>query len=816
MTVQLALEGMTCAACAAHIEKRLNRLEGVRATVNFALERAAVETADVPVADLIAAVQAAGYAATEIVPEAPAGPVGEAPDEDGDDPLAPSRRRLLVCAGLTLPVVVLAMVPPLQFDYWQWLSLALAAPVAVWGAYPIHRAAWTNLRHGGATMDTLISLGVSAAFVWSLWALFLGGAGETGMRMEFSLWPARQSDGMGAPAEIYLEVAAAVTVFVLLGRFLEARAKGRSGAALRALLDLGAKEVVLWEDGVERRAPAAGLRVGDRFVVRAGEKIATDGVVRQGASAVDASMLTGEPVPQAVAVGDQVAGATVCVEGRLVVEATRVGRDTALAQITKLVTEAQSGKAQAQRLADKVCAVFVPVVVAIALIAGTGWWLAGHGLGRALTVAVAVLVIACPCALGLATPTALLVGTGRGAQLGILIRGPQALESARRLDTVVLDKTGTLTSGRMTVAGHHLAAGVDPARFWALAQAVEAGSTHPVAEAVVAAARQRLAEGTTGVAVDVSPAGGEATNGGEDVTTAGAGPVVGSAPEGLTVESGSTGGAGTTAGRAAAGPAAAVIGVAAEAEDFTSVPGRGVRARVGGLAVLAGKADWVAAEGLVIGDDPLAAVAAAESAGQTTVVLGWEGLARGVIALSDRPKPSAAAAVAELKRLGLTPILLTGDNRRTADQVAAEVGLDQVVADVLPGQKADQVARLRAEGRRVAMVGDGINDAAALATADIGLAMGSGADAAIEASDITLVRTDLRLVPDAIRLSAATWRVIRSNLFWALAYNVAAIPLAALGLASPLLAGAAMACSSLFVVSNSLRLRRFKAWSATA
>ncbi|MDR1118516.1 MAG: HAD-IC family P-type ATPase [Bifidobacteriaceae bacterium] len=795
-TVDLAITGMTCAACAARIEKRLNRLEGAQAAVNLALETAQVTvTGDMTAADLIAAVEATGYGASEIdrTPKASNQEQGE--DQPQEDPTAPLRRRLTVCAILTAPVLLLAMVPPLQFTYWQWLSLTLAAPVVVWGALPFHKAAWTNLKHGAATMDTLISMGVIAAFLWSLWALFLGGAGMPGMRMEFSF-----ASGEGT-AEIYLEVAAAVTVFILAGRYFEARAKRRSGAALRALLDLGAKDVAVLPDGPdgpERRIPADQLKVGDLFVVRPGEKIATDGEVVSGASAVDAALLTGESVPVEAGPGDQVAGATIAVEGRLVVRATRVGADTALAQIAKLVTDAQSGKAQIQRLADRVSGVFVPVVVGIAVVTLAAWLIATGEPARAFTAAVAVLIIACPCALGLATPTALLVGTGRGAQLGILIKGPEVLESVRRIDTVVLDKTGTVTTGRMAVAQVLTADG-------------ESLFTSPSRE-------------------PGSPPGdtGPAARGGSQIPTRGADSAANGGPhppEGA--QTGSQDSEGMTRLAAAVEAAsehplavairdhvASAVPSLPAVADFAAIPGRGVRGRVEGVEVLAGTPAWLASQGLQESGGLADGIGRAEDLGQTAVAVGWDGRVRGAFAVADTPKPSSAQAVGELKRLGLTPVLLTGDNRRAADAVAAEVGIDRVIAGVLPDQKAQVIRDLQAEGARVAMVGDGINDAAALATADLGLAMGTGTDAAIEASDLTLVRGDLRTVPDAIRLSAATLRIIKSNLFWAFAYNTAAIPLAAFGLLNPLIAGAAMALSSAFVVSNSLRLRRFKAWSA--
>jgi P-type Cu+ transporter len=630
----------------------------------------------------------------------------------------------------------MAMVPALQFTYWQWLSLTLAAPVVVWGGLPFHRAAWTNLRHGAATMDTLVSLGTGAAFLWSLYALFLGTAGEPGMTHPFELTIGR-TDGS---ANIYLEAAAGVTAFLLAGRYVEARSKRRAGAALRALLELGAKEVSVLRGGTETRVPVDRLAVGDRFVVRPGEKIAADGVVTEGASAVDASMLTGESVPVEVGPGDAVVGATVNAGGRLVVRATRVGSETQLAQMARLVEEAQNGKAEVQRLADRVSGVFVPVVLALAA-ATLGFWIgASAGLPAAFTAAVAVLIIACPCALGLATPTALMVGTGRGAQLGILIKGPEVLESTRAVDTVVLDKTGTVTTGRMALHDVVPATGEDADRVLALAGAVESGSEHPVARAIAAAAAERT------------------------------------------------------------GPLRPVTGFANEA-------GLGVRGLVEGTAVLVGRAGLLA--GVVVPAELTRAQDAAEAAGRTAVLVAWDGVARGVLAVADAVKPTSAAAVRQLRDLGLHPVLLTGDNATVARAVAAEVGIDEVVAEVLPQEKVDAVKRLQREGRVVAMVGDGVNDAAALAQADLGLAMGTGTDVAIQASDLTLVRGDLRAAADAIRLARRTLAVIKGNLFWAFAYNVAAIPLAMAGLLNPMIAGAAMAFSSVFVVTNSLRLRRF-------
>ncbi|WP_329470959.1 heavy metal translocating P-type ATPase [Streptomyces sp. NBC_01723] len=733
--VELLIGGMTCAACAARVEKKLNRMDGVTATVNYATEKARItHPATTSVADLITTVVRTGYTAEEPAPppepESPEGAAASGPAADPES--AALRGRLIVSALLAAPVVLLAMVPVLQFDNWQWLSLTLAAPVVVWGGLPFHRAAWTNVRHGAATMDTLVSLGTLAAFGWSLWALFFGDAGMPGMRHGFDLTVSR-TDGASA---IYLEAAAGVTVFLLLGRWLEARSKRRAGAALRALMELGAKDVAVLREGREVRIPVARLAVGDRFVVRPGEKIATDGTVTEGASAVDASLLTGESVPADVGVGDAVTGATVNAGGRLVVEATRVGADTQLARMARLVEDAQSGKAEVQRLADRVSGVFVPVVLLIAAATFGGWLGATGDTVAAFTAAVAVLIIACPCALGLATPTALMVGTGRGAQLGILIKGPEVLESTRRVDTVVLDKTGTVTTGRMSLHEVYAAEGTGEEEVLRLAGAVEHASEHPVARAVAAGAEER-------------------------------------------------------------------VGPLPDVGDFVNVPGRGVRGRVEGREVTVGRLhDELPPEVARARDE-------AESRGRTAVVVGWDGAARGVLAVADAVKETSAEAVAELRRLGLTPVLLTGDNRRVAESVAAAVGIDEVIAEVLPEEKVAVVERLRAEGRTVAMVGDGVNDAAALATADLGLAMGTGTDAAIEAGDLTLVRGDLRVAADAIRLSRRTLTTIRGNLVWAFGYNVAALPLAAAGLLNPMIAGAAMAFSSVFVVTNSLRLRAF-------
>ncbi|MFI8269613.1 heavy metal translocating P-type ATPase [Streptomyces rubiginosohelvolus] len=794
---ELMIGGMTCASCAARVEKKLNRMDGVTATVNYATEKARVTFGEgLKLGDLVATVEKTGYTARPVAqPPVPApapapesirgaGP-GPAPEvspkpasestpesapvptpeftpesaaEPASDPasdptpdsvardveaeqeasLAALRQRLVVSAVLATPVVLLAMVPALQFDFWQWLSLTLAAPVVVWGGLPFHRAAWTNAKHGAATMDTLVSLGTLAAFGWSLWALFLGDAGMPGMRHGFDFTVSRAD----ATSTIYLEVAAGVITFILLGRYLEARAKRKSGAALRALMHLGAKDVAVLRGGREVRVPAGTLVVGDRFAVRPGEKIATDGTVIEGSSAVDASMLTGESVPVEVSVGDTVTGATLNAGGRLVVEATRVGADTQLARMAELVEDAQNGKASAQRLADRISAVFVPIVIALAL-ATLGYWLGNDaGLTAAFTAAVAVLIIACPCALGLATPTALMVGTGRGAQLGILIKGPEVLETTRRVDTIVLDKTGTVTTGRMTLQTTHTTDTTTETEVLRIAGALENASEHPIAQAVATAAT--------------------------DTT-----------------------------------------GPLPTPEDFTNVPGLGVQGIVESHAVLVGRPRLIADAGISLPPSLSRALEEDEAHGRTAVVVAWDGEARGVFGVADAVKDSSAAAVAELRALGLEPILLTGDNRAVAEAVAREVGIDTVHAEVLPEDKVDVVKRLQAEGRVVAMVGDGVNDAAALATASLGLAMGTGTDAAIEASDLTLVRGDLKVTGDAIRLSRRTLATIRGNLFWAFGYNVAALPLAASGLLNPMIAGAAMAFSSVFVVTNSLRLRAF-------
>ncbi len=744
--VELALTGMTCASCANRIERKLNKLDGVTATVNYATEKAKVTYAGAVLPeDLVAAVEQAGYGAE--LPQPPKPDTGDGGSSE-PDPVASLRQRLLISAVLSVPVIAMGMAPALQFTNWQWLSLTLAAPVVVWGAWPFHKAAWTNLRHGTSTMDTLISLGTLAAFGWSVYALFWGTAGIAGMTHAFELTIER-TDGAG---NIYFEAAAGVTTFLLAGRYFEQRAKRRAGAALRALLELGAKDVAVLEpDGVtETRVPVDSLAVGDLFVVRPGEKIATDGIVERGSSAVDASMLTGESVPVDVGAGDAVVGATVNAGGRLVVRATRVGVDTQLAQMARLVEDAQNGKAQVQRLADRISGIFVPIVLLLA--AGTfGFWLgAGNGLSAAFTAMVAVLIIACPCALGLATPTALMVGTGRGAQLGILIKGPEVLESTRRVDTVVLDKTGTVTTGKLTLRDVIAADGEDADLVLRYAGALEDASEHPIAQAIATGARERL--GTM--------------------------PVV---------------------------------------EDFANIEGLGVQGVLldgeTSHAVLVGRPRLLAEWSQHLGADLERAVSQAQASGGTAVAVGWDGRARGVLVVADAIKPTSATAIDELRDLGLRPVLLTGDNAVVAGTVAAKVGIDQadVIADVLPADKVDVVKRLQAEGRVVAMIGDGVNDAAALAQADLGLAMGTGTDVAIEASDLTLVRGDLRVAVDAIRLSRRTLATIKGNLFWAFAYNVAALPLAAAGLLNPMLAGAAMAFSSVFVVSNSLRLRRFRA-----
>ena len=735
--IELEISGMTCASCANRIERKLNKVPGVSATVNYATEKAKVSYPEgVGTDDLLAVVESAGYTASLPTPRAQAGaPV--APVEDAAQVL---RRRLLVCVALTVPVIAMAMVPAWQFTNWQWLSLTLASPVVVWGALPFHRAALTNLRHGSSTMDTLISIGTLAAFGWSLYALFLGTAGRPGMTHPFEL-SVQRTDGSG---NIYLEAAAGVTTFILAGRYFEARSKRQAGAALRSLLELGSREVALLQGDVETRVPIEQLVVGNRFVVRPGEKVATDGVVEEGSSAVDASMLTGESLPVEVGVGDSVVGATVNAGGRLVVRATRVGADTQLAQMARLVEDAQNGKADAQRLADRISGIFVPVVIALS--AGTlGFWLGtGAGAAAAFTAAVAVLIIACPCALGLATPTALMVGTGRGAQLGILIKGPEVLERTRTVDTILLDKTGTVTTGQMSVVDVVAEPGEDAAEVLRMAGAVENASEHPIARAIAAEAAQR--------AGSLDPV-----------------------------------------------------------EGFANLEGLGVSGVVHGREVVVGRVSLLQDHFRDLSPALAGALAEAQSQGGTVVVVGWDGSPRGLVIVADAVKDSSKEAIRRLRDLGLRPILLTGDHTTVARAVAAEVGIDpdDVIAEVLPAGKVETVKELQSQGRVVAMVGDGVNDAAALAQADLGLAMGTGTDVAIEASDLTLVRGDLRVAADAIRLSRRTLATIKGNLFWAFGYNVAAIPLAAAGLLNPMLAGAAMAFSSVFVVGNSLRLRGF-------
>jgi len=712
--VDLELTGMTCAACANRIEKKLNNLDGVTATVNFATEKASVnfDAGNVSADQLVAAVESIGYGATLPQPAHHA-PHGEHNHDHGDERLDDLRRRMVLAIVLGVPVLLISMIPALQFRGWQWVALVLATPVAAWSAWPFHKVAWRNAKQAEANMDTLVSVGVIAAYGWSLYALLATSAGTLGMKMPMSLTPAR-----GDSHHLYFEVASTTVALILAGRFFEVRAKRRAGGALKALLALGASSAnVLLDDGSEVERPAEALVVGDRFVVRPGERIATDGIIESGNSAVDASLVTGESVPVEVGPGSAVTGATVNTNGRLVVRATRVGADTALAQMGRLVEAAQSGKAPVQRLADRIAGVFVPTVLILAA-ATLGFWFARtNSITEAIGPAVAVLIIACPCALGLATPTALLVGTGRGAQLGILIKGPEILESTRRVDTVVLDKTGTVTTGRMSVVAVHPAPGVTEQHVLRLAAAVEAASEHPIAKAIAAAVADR-----------------------PDVT------------------------------------------------DFVAEPGIGAKGMVEGRLVSVGRGT------------------------EAGIEVRADGELLGTIEVADTVKPTSQAAIMRLRRMGLRPILLTGDNAVTANAVAAEVGIDpaDVIAGVLPTEKAATVQRLQADGRVVAMVGDGVNDAAALAQADLGIAMGTGTDVAIEASDLTLVRADLDAAADAIQLSRRTLGVIKGNLFWAFAYNVAAIPLAMSWMLSPVVAGAAMAFSSVFVVSNSLRLRGFK------
>ncbi|MGP5930537.1 heavy metal translocating P-type ATPase [Corynebacterium glyciniphilum] len=739
--IDLQIGGMTCASCANRIEKKLNKLDGVTASVNYATEKASITTPEgYDPQLLIAEVEKTGYTAELPTPKGEKPSDGDEGESREDTELRSLRQRLIGSALLAIPVIAMAMIPALQFDYWGFASLVLAAPVVVWAGWPFHRAAWMNLKHGAATMDTLISVGTSAAMIWSIVALFFGTAGDRGVVHPFELTISR-SDGLG---HIYLEVAAGVITFILLGRYFEKRSKRRAGAALRALLELGAKVVSVLRGGEEHRISIDDLSVGDEFVVRPGEKIATDGTVISGNSAVDASMLTGESVPVEVSEGDAVTGATVNAGGRLVVQATRVGSDTQLAQMAKLVEDAQSGKAEIQRLADRVSGVFVPIAIAIAVAALGAWIGAGFPLSAGFTAAVAVLIIACPCALGLATPTALLVGTGRGAQMGVLIKGPEVLESTKKVDTIVLDKTGTVTSGKMSLTDVITADGVDRAELLRLAGGLEDYSEHPIAQAIATGATSE-------------------------------------------------------------------VGDLLAPESFENIEGKGVQGVIDGHDVLAGRESLLADWTIHLDDTLRTAKQEAESQGKTAIAVGWDGAARGVLVVSDQIKPTSADAIAQFKELGLTPVLLTGDNQAVAEQVASEVGIDRVIAKVMPKDKVDVVSGLQDEGKVVAMVGDGVNDAPALAQADLGLAMGTGTDVAIEAADITLVRGDLRAAADAIRLSRKTLGTIRTNLFWAFAYNTAAIPLAALGLLNPLLAGAAMALSSVFVVSNSLRLRTFKA-----
>ncbi|HEY4456395.1 MAG TPA: heavy metal translocating P-type ATPase [Pseudonocardiaceae bacterium] len=722
--VELDITGMTCASCANRIERKLNKLTGVRASVNFATERATVEhPADITIDHLLDAVRAAGYQATAPRP----GP--------GETPSTTLRLRFIVSAVLAVPVLILSMVPAAQFPYWTWIELALATPVVGWGALPFHRAAARNLLHRAATMDTLVSLGITVAYLWSVYALLFGGAGDPDLRVGFSLLPMS-----GSGAMTYFDVAAGVTAFLLLGRWLEARSRRKAGAALRALLELGAKEVAVLRDGVETLIPIGQLTVGAEFLVRPGEKIATDGVIKEGTSALDRSMVTGESVPEEVGPGTAVIGGTVNVGGLLVVAATKVGADTQLAHLTRMVTAAQTGKAQVQRLADRISAIFVPTVLAIALATAIGWLIAGRPADVAITSAVAVLVIACPCALGLATPTALLVGTGRGAQLGILVKGPEVLESTRRVDTVVLDKTGTVTTGAMKLFDV-IGATVSRTRLLRMAGAVEAGSEHPVAVAIVAAAR-------------------------------------------------------------------AEIGALPPVTEFANEPGLGVHGTVDGSLVRLARPEAFPTLPASLAE----AAQQAQRAGRTVVAIAWDEHVHGILTLADAIKPTSAAAIRALRELGLRPMLLTGDNRTVAATVATEVGIAEhdVIAEVLPAGKVDVIRALQEQGRIVAMVGDGVNDAPALAAADLGLAMGTGTDVAIEAGDLTLVRGDLRVAADAIRLARQTLRIIKGNLFWAFAYNVAAVPLAALGVLNPMIGGATMAFSSVFVVGNSLRLRRFQ------
>ncbi|PAY23567.1 copper-translocating P-type ATPase [Dietzia natronolimnaea] len=739
--VELKIGGMTCASCANRVEKKLNKLDGINASVNYATEKASVtapEGYDPQL--LISEVEKTGYTAELPTPKGQKSGDSEEGESSEDAEIRVLKQRLIGAAVLSVPVIAMAMIPALQFDYWGFASLVLAAPVVVWAGWPFHKAAWANLKHGAATMDTLISVGTTSALIWSIIALFFGTAGQPGVVHPFEFTISR-SDGLG---HIYLEVGAGVITFILLGRYFEKRSKRQAGAALRALLELGAKEVSILRNGKEERVSIDELSAGDEFVVRPGEKIATDGTITSGSSAIDASMLTGESVPVEVTEGDNVTGATVNAGGRLVVKATRIGSDTQLAQMAKMVEDAQSGKAEIQRLADRVSSVFVPVAIAVAIAALGAWLGAGFPVSAAFTATVAVLIIACPCALGLATPTALLVGTGRGAQMGVLIKGPEVLESTKRVDTIVLDKTGTVTTGKMTLTDVTTAKEVDRDQLLRLAGGLEDYSEHPIAQAIAAGATAQVGE---------LPA----------------------------------------------------------PESFENIEGKGVQGVVDGHAVVAGREVLLADWSMHLDEDLKTAKQTAESEGKTAIAVGWDGQARGILVVSDQIKPTSAEAIAQFKELGLTPVLLTGDNQTVAEQVAAEVGITEVIAEVMPKDKVDVIARLQDEGKVVAMVGDGVNDAPALAQANLGLAMGTGTDVAIEAADITLVRGDLRAAADAIRLSRKTLRTIKQNLFWAFGYNTLAIPIAAVGLLNPMLAGAAMAFSSVSVVANSLRLRKFKA-----
>jgi len=741
--IVLTIEGMTCAACAARVEKKLNRLEGVSAAVNYATGIARVTApAGLPAGELTAAVERAGYAAREPVDEPAADDEGAADNRDA----AYLKRRLIVALVFFVPLtdlsLMLSLIPSLRFAGWQWLLVACAAPVALWCAWPFHRAALKNARHGTSSMDTLVSLGIIAACGWSVYAMFVLDRTERGG----SVWQLLIHASGGG---IYLETAATVTTFLLAGRLYEARARRLAGQAMRELAASGASDAgLLGPDGTERRVPAGRLRPGDLFVVRPGEAIAADGEVLFGESAVDRSMMTGESVPGEAAEGDSVIAGTIPLTGRLVVRAVRTGRDTQLAQLIRLVEEAQAQKAAIQRIADRICGVFVPVVLGCAAATLAGWLLAGSPAGHAVSAGLAVLIIACPCALGLATPAALVAASGRGAKLGIFIKSYQALESSRSVGVVVLDKTGTVTTGRMSLAG--VLPGGDASRADVLryAGAVEQASEHAVAAAISAAAKNEAAKTET------------------------AGPLP-------------------------------------PASDFKALPGLGARGTVDGREVIVGREKLFAERGMAVPDSLAAQCRAWEEAGRTSVLAGWDGKVRGAIAVADAIKPSAAEAVARLRALGLHPVLLTGDNEPTARAVAAAVGIDDVIAGTLPADKAAVITGLQARGSRVAMVGDGINDAPALAAADLGLALGSGTDVAMSAADLILLRDDLRAVPDAIRLSRATFRTIRQNLAWAFGYNVAAIPLAALGYLNPVLAAIAMMLSSAFVVSNSLRLQRY-------